>query len=184
MKPRWDCYSESDRQRLKRWTIEQLALPWVLPKADRQRLLPAVLRGLTDEQYHEMRKTLDPNVAIWFASTKETHERLVRYRHARKATEALDKLIGDDHKLRALVLDKLRQRGRGRKKGERRPNDWTSDERHELEAALKNVERIRQVWRINFGRVNRSEPPTAMEIAAGMYGFDEDDLVRFKKSSS
>jgi hypothetical protein len=82
------------------------------------------------------------------------------------AVQDLHDLIGNDPELRLLARRLLHQRGRGRRKGERRPGDLTNDQRRAREAALKDAERIREVWQRKFGRTNRKESPTALDIAA------------------
>jgi hypothetical protein len=166
-KPSWDCFNEADKQRLERWTVEQLE--------------PPGLRDLPDDQYWEMRMQLDPSFA---ASTEEHFGRRLRRGRVIEAIEDLDRLIGSDPELRKLALDRLRPRGRGRRKGERRPGDWTADERRRLEAALGDVGRIRRLWKAELGKQNRTEEPTAVQIAARMHGFEEIDLVAFQSNKN
>ena len=53
-----------------------------------------------------------------------------------------------------------------------------------LDEAVADVARIRDLWQQTFGKRNRSQPPTAIEIAARRHGLASVQLVNFRKNKS
>jgi hypothetical protein len=117
---------------------------------------------------------------VFMASTEEHFGRRLRRGRILVAADNLNDLVGDDPELRRLALNRLHRSGRGRRKGEPRPGDLSSDDRRRREAALKDVERIRDLWQRKLGKHNRSHSPTALEIAAHRHGLVEADLIRYR----
>jgi hypothetical protein len=82
-----------------------------------------------------------------------------------------------------MLLTIKNKRGRGRRRGERRPNDWSDDEVDVLPYAAEDVIRIRQIWK-RLGGQNRGDanPPTAIGIAARRHGLTEERLRSLLKN--
>jgi hypothetical protein len=169
--PPWDCRNDAARKRLERWTQEQLNLL-------RE---PPGLRELPDDLYRELRMHSD---ASYMSSTEERLGKKLKRGRVIAAVEALGQLTDNDPELRTLALQLFRKRqpGRGRKKGQSRSGEPTKEERRAFEAALKDVDRIREIWKREFGRRNRKESPTASQIAARRHRVDQERLENYRKN--
>jgi hypothetical protein len=103
-----------------------------------------------------------------------------------RALQALlsDKTLFQEHVAHVRMLLTIKnKRGRGRRRGERRPNDWSDDEVDVLPYAAEDVIRIRQIWK-RLGGQNRGDanPPTAIGIAARRHGLTEERLRSLLKN--
>jgi hypothetical protein len=81
----------------------------------------------------------------------------------------LAQLVARDRHLAKLA----KKRPAGRQRGEHAPG---------LAQAYETVEYIRHKWREAFGRTYRSASPTAVEIAASLYGFTPQQLEYYRRN--
>jgi hypothetical protein len=165
--PRWDCRNHEDRRLLGEWTNAQLDL----------------MDQPTDELDFEMMSD-----EKYFAAMEQHYNSMVKRGRLITAAETKDiqmieRLTANDPKLMSLALRVLAHKpGRGRKKGEPRPADMSEPMRLQLEYASKDVDSIKELWKDNFNKQNRSEQPTATAIAARRNGVDEDRLINWRKN--
>jgi hypothetical protein len=104
--------------------------------------------------------------------------------HDAKMYHALQALLSDQNLFRRQI-ERVRdfalwrhKRGRGRRKGEQRSDDWSDAELDAVPYAAEDVTRIRLIWKCEFGKQNRgdADPPTAIGIAARRHGLTEERL--------
>lgn len=98
-----------------------------------------------------------------------------------KDFDTLTRLAANDPALAQLAIRMLPPNapGRGRKKMPRMINP--ARRRYRLCCAAHDVERIQQIWKGEFNKTSRTLSPTAVQIAARRWGFDVNDLIRYRK---
>jgi hypothetical protein len=168
--PRWDCRNSTDRKLLEDWTNAQLDL--MDEPTDAELELNSEMEN--DESY---RATMERH----FSSILKRGKTIVAAKN--KDVKALDQLMTDPE-LKDLALRLLtRKPSRGRKKGELRPTDISQPLRWMLEDASSDVDRIKAIWKLKFGKQSRKEDPTATAIAARRNGIDDEDrLFNWRKN--
>jgi hypothetical protein len=183
--PRWDCRNEREQNELKRWTLEQLRLLDEPTGADIQFELDLVnddsYANLTSTYYGDalMRGRIINAIRGYKFDDEEYQDKAPNF-------ETLVQLIGNEPKWFRFALQQLwqlahrppppgKKDSRGRKPGEPRPTDYTTEEREKLDEALHDVSRIRWIWKHKHPakRQNRTQSPTAEEIAAERHCLDD-----------
>jgi hypothetical protein len=157
--PRWLCRDEKDQQCLEDWTNRALDSMFEPSAADIARE-----QDPTPVFHQELSTQLKRGRVIVAARAGES--------------ETLARLATTPELLRLA----LKPHKRGREKGEQRPRDLPQLAKWGCIEALADVEHIRRIWKNEFGKRNRSESPTAMEIAARRWGIDPEVLITFKKN--
>ena len=150
-KPRWQPRNERERERLRKWTIEQLE----------QRAAE------DDAQIAEYHDALD-----WYAPLPSKAQFEVRLHTAiasanagnlaplRKLFPAIEKFINEPKRVRGQ-----------RKTSSRKFGPY---QQHALTGAMQDVETIRDIWRKTFGRWKRPDDDCSAEaIAAKRWGFED-----------
>lgn len=163
--PRWD-----DPEALEKWTLAQL------DKLDEptQRDINSYIQTMTNDAYGEDR-------ARFFGELLQ-RGKLVQAVEARDTT-TINRLTANEPELQRLAIQLLTQkRERGRKKGDRRDTDHKPHTLEVLREAARDVTRIYDIWKRDFGKRNRSNHPTAVDIAAGRWGLDPEEIVRYRKT--
>jgi hypothetical protein len=176
--PRWDCRNNPLlRRRLEEWTLDQLDK--LDDEAVTQRDIEIMLRMNTDE-FHE-----------WWAAEPFRQQLRARVVKAAKAkdTRSLLRLTANNPELHQFAIRALTfKRGEGRPKGSRK-TDIAGEKRALLEYAAIDVVRIGDIWQDNIWEDklrhrNRTQSPTAVEIAARRWDVDVDELTKFRKNFS
>ena len=196
----------SDPQRLEKWTIKQLDacivpkdIPGAIKMIERRweelerkyRELERVYqqKGWPDafrETVNEMRERMDAArkqkdaVRKKGAKINRAEQELLNWaakvaRGFGASTSAADPHLDAFNVLLGLPVparDDLPKRGR--------PREGAS----KLDEAVADVARIRDLWQQTFGKRYRSQPPTAIEIAARRHGLASEQLVAFRKNKS
>jgi hypothetical protein len=168
--PLWDCRNDSARRRLEEWTLDQLN------KLDDQ---------LVTERDIEIIQLMNSDEFFEWSEQQSTREQLrARVIKAAKAKDAnrIKLLTANDPELQQLAVRVLTfRRGKGRPKGSRK-TDIVGEERSILERAAVDVDRIYDLWQRELKHRNRTERPTAVEIAARRWDIDAGQLRRFRKN--
>jgi hypothetical protein len=115
---------------------------------------------------------------------REQRERIikaVKSKNAEALVEALVELT-DLEQARLAFESAFRRPGRGRKPGEPRSSDIGDDTRHKCAVASDEVELIRGIWKQELGFRNRTDSPTAVEIAARHCDIDPEQLENYRKN--
>ncbi len=167
--PRWNSRNEADRKRLEEWTLDQL------DKLD--------VQLVTERDIEIMQLMNSDEFFEWSGQQSKREQQRGRVVKAAKAKDAnlIKRLTANDPELQQLAIRVLTyRRGRGRPKG--RPTDIPEETRVDLERAATDVRRIYDLWKRKLGHCYRTDRPTPVEIAARRWGFDVDELKRFRKN--
>lgn len=164
----WDCRNEKEIRYFEYWTNAKL-----------DELFEPSAADIIREQDH----TLSPVVH------KELSEQLHRGRliqAVRSKDQAAVARLADTEELKRLAFRvAFEKHGRGREKGEGRPQDYSQHLKAALEEASREIGLIRKIWASEFnGKRNRSNDPTAIDIAARRWGIDPGALINFRKNRS
>jgi len=170
-RPPWDCRNDEARRHLEEWTLDQL------DKLDNELV--------TERDIEIMELTNSDAFHEWSEQQPWREQLRVRVIKAAKAKDArlLTRLTANDPELQQLAYRVLTfKRGRGRPKGSR-ATDIVGEKRALLEYAAIDVVRIYDIWQRKLKQRYRTQRPTAIEIAARRWGFDDDEeLRRFRKN--
>jgi hypothetical protein len=154
--PRWDCRNKADQDLLEEWTNFRLA-------------------ELDDEQE---RRTEHPDAAA--IQLKWTSQLMSQNQRRSLVIDAIKKKDWETFERLADTVE-LRRLRRPRKRG-RPPSRASALLSFGREGAAEDVERIRKIWHQHYKKQNRSDPPTAIEIAARRYGMEPDELINYLKN--
>jgi ribosomal protein L34 len=170
VKPRWNCRNEADRKRLEEWTLDQFN------KLDDQLVTERdieIMQLMNSDEFFE-----------WSDQQSKREQQRGRVVKAAKAKDAnlIQRLTANDPELQQLAVRVLtHRRGKGRPKGSW-PTDIPEEKRIALARAAADVRRIYDLWKRKLGFRYRTQTPTAVEIAARRWGFDDDELKRFRRN--
>ncbi len=159
--PRWLCRDEKDQQCLEDWTNRALDAMFEPSAAD----IASEQDPTHSPIFHQELSAQLKRGRVIVAARGSDHETLARL----ATTPELLRLAFKPHR-------------RGREKGEHRPRDLSQLTKWGCIEALADVEHIRRIWKNEYGLRNRSESPTAMEIAARRWGINAEVLITFKKN--
>jgi hypothetical protein len=162
-------------KRLKAWTLRELDPPELEP--------PFILSTNIILNILENRNW--PAIArATFPTLTQVRQQYILAAIRTKNDKWLKELVARHPELAEFALHALtRKRKRGREKGDPRPDDEQYDHaRGVLPQAPKIIARIRDIWWRKLGFKNRSEPPTAIEIAAEYLGVTETQLRSYLKN--
>jgi hypothetical protein len=170
--PDWDCTNEAARKRFEAWTNEQLDLldeELDEPPMGAEGLEPPTVEDL--ERGEELPFDLTPG-KIAQAVEQRDYKELARLTAKRRDLLTLMFRLQD------------RKRRRGRRKGDPRPSDLPQVIKDVLPLVSTDVDRIRHIWKKTYNRTNRTEAPTALEIAARRWNIEPeiDSLINYRKN--
>jgi hypothetical protein len=168
-RPPWDfCSERRDKPVFKTWLNERL---------------DEIDDPTPDDIALEVQRDNDP---AYHEATSAHFGRMILRGQVLQAARArniplIEQLTAHDPEMRSLAFRELAYKhGRGREKGDRRPNDLMPIERAVLEDAVFEFKRARTIMRQHYGRW-KGAAPTVLEIVAERRGTDPDQLRRFLK---
>jgi hypothetical protein len=199
--PRWDCRNNALLKRqLEEWTLAEL------DKLDNE-LMDRMTELVTERDIRDMEAMQSDEFFKWSeeqfrreplrarvvqavkaakaAKAAKSKDKAAKAAKAAEAKDRIKRLTGNDPELLQLAIGEF-TRGQGRPKGSKK-TDIKVKKRELLEYAAIDVERIHYIWQNTIwedkrGHRNRTQTPTAVEIAARRWGFGVGELRKFRKN--